>query len=98
MLFFYCKDFLLTIKVELTEIIGFIAAVLTTVAFFPQVIKIWKTKSTKDISLIMFSTLVVGVALWLAYGLMINSMPIIVANIIGLISTSLILFFKLKYK
>ena len=78
--------------------IGFLAAILTTIAFLPQVIKTWKTKKTEDVSLITFSILCLGVFLWLVYGLIIKDFPLIVANGITLILVFIILFFKLKYK
>ncbi len=80
------------------ELIGFTAAALTTIAFFPQVIKIWKTKSTRDLSLGLFLILTTGVLLWLIYGILITNWPIIVANFVTLILTGSILFFKLRFK
>ncbi len=82
----------------LTSLIGFSAATLTTVSFLPQVIQVWKTKSTKDISLGMFSIFSTGVFLWLIYGILIKDWAIFVANFVTLILASIILTFKLKYK
>lgn len=82
----------------LTFWIGFIAATLTTVSFLPQVIQVWKTKSTKDISLGMFSIFSLGVLLWLIYGILIQDWIVFMANLITLILASIILIFKLKYK
>jgi MtN3 and saliva related transmembrane protein len=82
----------------LTSLIGFSAATLTTVSFLPQVIQVWKTKSTKDISLGMFSIFSTGVFLWLIYGILIKDWAIFVANLVTLILASIILTFKLKYK
>jgi len=79
-------------------IIGLLAATLTTISFLPQVIKTWKTKSTKDISLGMFLMFATGVLLWLIYGTLIKDIPLIVANAVTLCLTSTILWFKLKYK
>lgn len=81
-----------------SEIIGFIAAALTTVAFVPQVIKTWKEKETKDISLVMYIIFTLGVALWLVYGLILMNGPMIFANIITLILASTVLYLKIKYK
>nr|WP_231636868.1 SemiSWEET transporter [Planktothricoides sp. SR001] len=78
--------------------IGFMAATLTTVSFLPQVIQVWKTKSTKDISLGMFSIFSSGVFLWLVYGILIEDWAVFMANSITLILASIILTFKLKYK
>ncbi|KOR35344.1 MULTISPECIES: SemiSWEET transporter [Planktothricoides] len=82
----------------LTSLIGFMAATLTTVSFLPQVIQVWKTKSTKDISLGMFSIFSSGVFLWLVYGILIEDWAVFMANSITLILASIILTFKLKYK
>ena len=79
-------------------IIGLIAALFTTVSLFPQLIKIYKTKSTKDISTGMFSLFGVGVLLWFVYGVFVNDLPIIVANSLAFIQAAVILFFKAKYK
>ena len=78
--------------------IGFFAAFCTTIAFLPQALKVWKTKSTKDISLYMFVIFTIGVLSWLVYGIVISDLPIILANAITLILSIFILLFKLKYK
>lgn len=83
---------------ELEIILGLVAGILTTLAYLPQLIKIWKTKSTKDISLTTFIVFCIGTLLWLIYGLIINSLPLIAANSVSLITTTMIVFFKLKYK
>ena len=79
-------------------IIGLLAGTLTTIAFLPQVIKTWKTKSTKDISLGMFLTFCTGVLLWIIYGILVKDIPVVIANIATLSLASTILWFKLKYK
>ena len=79
-------------------IIGLIAALFTTVSLLPQLIKIYKTKSTKDISTGMFSLFGAGVLLWFVYGVFVNDLPIIVANSLAFIQAAVILFFKAKYK
>ena len=78
--------------------IGLAAGGLTTVAFLPQVIRCWRTKSTRDISLTMFLVLVSGIILWLAYGFMTADAPLIAANAVTLALAGAILFFKLRYK
>ncbi|MCC7429575.1 SemiSWEET transporter [bacterium] len=83
---------------DFTEIIGFVAAVCTTISFVPQVVRIWRTKSTKDISLGMFLIFCAGVILWLTYGLLLNNLPIIVANTVTLFLILTILSFKIRYK
>ncbi|MGD0643656.1 MAG: SemiSWEET transporter [Candidatus Bathyarchaeia archaeon] len=79
-------------------IIGLVAAVFTTIALFPQLIKVWKTKSTKDISTGMFSLYCSGVFLWFIYGVYLNDLPIIIANSLAFVQALLILSFKAKYK
>ena len=80
------------------ELIGFIAAVCTTFAFLPQAIKVWKTKQTKDLSLRMYTVMFIGICLWFVYGLRINSLSIIIANIVTgfLVFTILVYIFKNK--
>ena len=76
------------------EIIGLIAAVFTTSSFFPQVVKIWNTKQTKDISTTMYIAMIIGTFFWLTYGVLINSLAIIVANIISGLLVLFVLIFK----
>jgi MtN3 and saliva related transmembrane protein len=83
---------------DIIMIVGLVAAALTTGALFPQLIKVWKTKSTKDISTVMFTLTSAGVLLWFIYGLYVDNFPIIVANSLAFIQTIAILFFKIKYK
>jgi MtN3 and saliva related transmembrane protein len=78
--------------------IGFFAAFCTTFAFLPQAVKVWKTKSTKDISLYMFIIFTVGVFSWLIYGITTSDLPIILANAVTLILSLFILLYKLKFK
>jgi MtN3 and saliva related transmembrane protein len=82
---------------SLLDYTGYAAALCTTGAYVPQVIRVWRTRSTKDISLKMFLVLVTGLALWLTYGIWRGETPIIVANAITLMLASIILFFKLKH-
>jgi MtN3 and saliva related transmembrane protein len=79
-------------------LIGLVAATLTTVAFVPQVVRAWRTRSTRDISLPMFLVLAAGITLWLIYGAMIRDLPLILANLVTLVLVLMILFFKLRYK
>jgi len=83
---------------ETLELVGLIAAVLTTGAFVPQVYKLYKTKSTADVSLTMYSSLFIGVMLWLYYGFQKESIPIILANAITGLLILTVIFLKLKYK
>ena len=79
-------------------IIGLIAAAFTTIALFPQLIKVWKTKSTRDISTGMFLLYCFGLLLWFIYGEYIGDLPLILANSIGFVQAFVILVFKIKYK
>ena len=81
-----------------TNILGLIAAALTTTAFIPQVVKIWRSLHTKDISLGMFAIFSIGVFLWLLYGIRIDALPVILSNAITLVLSLTILVFKLRYK
>jgi MtN3 and saliva related transmembrane protein len=83
---------------ETVTILGFIAAICTTSSFVPQVVKILKTKSTKDISLMMYSVLATGVLLWMIYGILIKEIPIIAANAVGFVLVGTILACKIIYK
>ncbi len=79
---------------SLTEIIGYIAATLTTVSFVPQVILVYKTKDTDSISLSMFLIFSIGTFAWAMYGILLHQLPIIVANGITLILALYILYMK----
>jgi len=68
-----------------SEIVGIIAGALSCTTFLPQVIKTWKSKSTKDVSLTMFIIASIGTALWLVYGILIHSFSIIATNIVVLV-------------
>jgi len=78
------------------DIIGSIAACLTTAAFVPQVIKTVKSRHTRDISLLMWLLFNAGVLLWLIYGLLIGAWPVILANGVTLILALIMLLMKLK--
>jgi len=84
-------------NVIIIDTMGFIAAFLTTSAFVPQVVKIVKTKSVKDISLPMFAMFFGGVSCWMIYGLLIKSPPVIIANFLSIIMNATIIIYKLKY-
>ena len=79
------------------KLIGCAAATCTPVAYAPQFIKVWRTRSARDISLVMFLVMVLGIALWLTYGLLSGDAPLIVANAITMLLAGGILFMKLKY-
>ena len=79
------------------KLLGFAAATCTSLAFAPQFVKVWRTRSTEDISLGMFFVMVLGVMLWLLYGLFTGDAPLIASNAITIVLAGGILFMKLKY-
>lgn len=81
-----------------TQLLGLVAGSFTTIAFLPQVIKTWKSRSAKDLSLGMFSLFCLGVLLWLIYGIQVKDIPVIIANMVTLLLASSLLFFKLRFK
>ena len=79
------------------EYVGYVAAVLTTYAFVPQAVKVWREDDTKAISLGMYSLLVTGIALWLVYGFSIESYPMIISNSITFVISLTILYKKISH-
>lgn len=79
-------------------VLGLIAGFCTTVAFLPQVFKILQTKHTRDLSLPMYILLSLGVSLWTVYGILLRSLPVIVANVIVFFLSLYIIAMKVKYK
>lgn len=77
--------------------LGLLAGTLTTIAFVPQAVKIWVTKSADDVSYLMFGIFSVGIVLWLAYGIALGAMPIIVANVVTLVLSILVIALKVRY-
>ncbi|HYC36009.1 MAG TPA: SemiSWEET transporter [Usitatibacter sp.] len=80
-----------------SDAIGLLAGFLTTVAFVPQVVKIWRSRSARDVSLTAFLAFTAGVALWLAYGIMRNELPIILWNAVTLVLAAAILVMKMRF-
>jgi len=83
---------------EYRDIIGTIAAFCTTISFLPQVIKAYRTKRAKDLSLPMYMVFLIGVAAWFYYGIITASLPIIVANVVTFGLASAIVAMKIKYR
>lgn len=83
---------------DLANILGMAAGTLTTASFVPQVVKIYKSKSSKDVSMGMFIVLGIGVGLWVTYGLLVGSLPVILANSCTLGLVIVLIFLKLRYK
>ena len=79
------------------EIVGLFAGFLTTLSFLPQAIKIIRTRQTESISLIMYSAFVAGVFLWIVYGIIINSIPLLMWNVLTFALAGTILTLKVKF-
>ena len=86
-----------TDKIITPDTFGFIAAALTTIAFLPQVLKTWRTKSAYDVSTVMLITFITGLLFWIIYAIQTKSIPVLIANIITLIFNLTILILKLIY-
>ncbi|MDE2616355.1 MAG: SemiSWEET family sugar transporter [Burkholderiales bacterium] len=80
------------------DLIGYLAASLTTLSFLPQVLHTFRTRDVSGISLGMYSMFATGVALWLVYGLLLGAWPIVVANAVTLVLALAILVMKLRYR
>jgi MtN3 and saliva related transmembrane protein len=83
---------------DLSDLIGYCAAVLTTSAFLPQAWHTFRTRDVSGISLGMYSVFTVGVACWLVYGLLLGAWPIVIANLVTLGLAATILVMKLRYR
>jgi MtN3 and saliva related transmembrane protein len=79
------------------KLLGFAAATCTTLAYAPQFVKVWRTRSTQDISLGMLLVLLFGLVLWLLYGLLSGDAPLVAANATTIVLAGGILWMKLKY-
>jgi MtN3 and saliva related transmembrane protein len=82
---------------ELSNLVGYPAAFLTTIAFVPQAWKSWRTRDLSGISLPMYTLFTLGVAFWLAYGALLGSVPIILGNGITLALASVVLVLKIRH-
>jgi MtN3 and saliva related transmembrane protein len=81
-----------------TDIIGYLAAFLTTFSFVPQAVKTFRTRDVRGISLGMYSCFTAGVALWLIYGILMDAWPIVVANAVTISLAVSILWMKIRYR
>ena len=79
-------------------IVGYIAGVLTTVSFVPQLIKAWKMRETRNLSLAMLVLFGIGILLWTIYGFWVDSLPIITANVTTFVLILILLGLKIRYK
>jgi MtN3 and saliva related transmembrane protein len=84
--------------IALHDLIGYGAAILTTLAFIPQTLKSWRTRDLSGVSLSMYSLFTLGVGLWLVYGILLDSWPIILANLVTLTLAGTVLFLKLRHQ
>jgi MtN3 and saliva related transmembrane protein len=84
--------------IDPVTVLGLVAGAFTTAAFVPQVLRTWRLKSARDLSLAMISLNSTGIFLWLIYGLYVRSLPIIVANLFTFILISTVLILALKYR
>ena len=78
--------------------VGYIAGTLTTISFVPQVVKAWKMKETRDLSLLMLVFFAAGVLLWTLYGVWVDSLPVIAANVITFALILVLLGLKIRYR
>lgn len=85
-------------QINAVEILGLVAACFTTFGFLPQMRKTWRTKDVTSLSLPMYSVICTGTALWLIYGLLINSTAVILANIVAFAFTFSLVILILKYR
>jgi MtN3 and saliva related transmembrane protein len=86
------------VQTALIDLVGSLAALLTTSAFFPQAIKTIRTRDTSGLSITMYGMLLSGVTLWLAYGIFLGSWPLILANAIVLLPQSLVFGILLRQR
>jgi len=86
------------VPMDAVMMLGLIAGALTTVSFLPQLVKVWRSRSTRDISLTMYIVFTAGIFLWLLYGIFIESMPVILANAVTLTIALTILALKIRYR
>lgn len=84
-------------SLDWTTLIGLVAAICTTCSFLPQVIKILRTKRTKDVSLLMYTILSTGLFLWLIYGFILGDLPLILANTVSFTLSMCVLVLKVRH-
>lgn len=81
---------------DIGTLLGYPAAFLTTIAFVPQAWQSWRTRDLTGISLPMYALFTLGVALWLGYGVVIDSLPVIAANSVTLLLAATVLWLKIR--
>lgn len=83
---------------DFITILGFTAGICVTISVVPQIVKVWKTKKVKDISLLTFGILTFGIALWIVYGILKKDIPILVTNSISFLLNILMIYFIIYYE
>lgn len=83
---------------SIVQILGLAAGTITSITFIPQVIQVWKTKSAKDLSSGMLALLILGVCMWLTYGILLGDVAIMYTNTMVLIMGLLLVYFKFRFK
>jgi MtN3 and saliva related transmembrane protein len=83
---------------NITDVVGLFAGICVTISVIPQILKVWKTKKVKQISLLTFSVLTFGIAIWVVYGILKNDLPIIITNSISLLLNLLMVYFIIYYE
>ena len=81
-----------------TTALGLLAGTMTTLAYLPQLVRVWRSKSAEDISWAMLIILCTGIVMWLVYGTYVHDVPLIAANMLTLVFTSIILALKVRYR
>ena len=81
----------------LIDWLGTVAGIFTTVAFLPQVLKVWQSRSARDISLGMYAILAFGIVCWVAYGWILSIWPVIIANVVTLVLVAMLIAMKLRW-
>lgn len=79
------------------DVVGYLAGALTSIAFAPQVVRTWRTKSAGDLSLVTLTMFTAGVSLWLVYGIQVRSVPVILANLLTLGQGALLVALRLRH-
>ena len=82
----------------LTDFLGLLAGTLTTLAFVPQVWRVWRTRSTSDISMPMYAVFTSGTVAWLVYGMALGALPVILANVVTTMLAASVIVMKLRFE
>lgn len=85
-------------NIEMADLIGYIAACFTTFSLLPQILRIWRLKEARDVSVFLPLMIVIGSVLWSVYGVLIKSVPVIAANGVALIIALITVFFTIRYR